>query len=110
MIMKLIDLVPYVAPITIGFGFVFSLAIALRLYIDAPEKKEMGFNKYWHAFMLDASPGNEKKLLEYSDKIERYSLFVITTVRLRLRSKMLKAKRGKAFSGFFGCPRFERYL
>jgi hypothetical protein len=74
--MTLIDLVSYVAPTTIIFNIVVGLVIALKLYIKAPERDVMGFNKYWHALMMDAAPGKEKNLLKYDDDENRNQLFL----------------------------------
>jgi len=55
-------------------GIIVSFIAALTLYQDAPEKSDIGFNKYWNALMLDASPG-DKTLLKFEG--ERLKIFLI---------------------------------
>lgn len=65
---------------TIVLNLVSSFALSLALYIDAPERGEIGFNKYWQALMMDAAPWSGKKLLQYEDRPSRYKLFFIHRV------------------------------
>lgn len=55
-------------------GVIVGFIAALTLYQDAPEKYDLGFNKYWNALLLDASPG-DKTLLKFEG--ERLKIFLI---------------------------------
>lgn len=71
------ELVRVVMLSVIVFNLTSSFLLSLALYGDAPERGEIGFNKYWQALMMDAAPWSGKKLLQYSDRPGRYKLFVI---------------------------------
>lgn len=58
-------------------NIIISLGITILLYGEAPEKNDIGFNKYWQTLMMDSYPSADKKLLIYDDKKERYQLFKI---------------------------------
>lgn len=66
--------------VSVIFNILSGLIIALKLYSDAPEKNDIGFNKYWNALMVDASPGKDKPLLVYNDKSSRFELFNILKI------------------------------
>lgn len=72
---KIINYLHYANPIAIVIGIVLSLAITIKLYRDAPERKGLGFSKYWQALMMDSFPSDDKSILIYEDSQERFALF-----------------------------------
>lgn len=74
---NLINFLRYSMPFVIAVSIVISLVISIRLYSDAPEKNEIGFNKYWQMLMMESYPSADKNLLIYDDKPERHKWFKI---------------------------------
>ena len=72
---NLINYLHYANPFAIILAIVSSALIAIKLYSGAPEKKDLGFNKYWQTLMMDSFPSEDKNILIYDDFPERLLLF-----------------------------------
>lgn len=72
---NLINYLHYANPFAIFFAIIASSLIAIKLYSGAPEKKDLGFNKYWQTLMMDSFPSGDKNILIYDDCQARLSLF-----------------------------------
>lgn len=73
--MSVENLINYSLPFAIILNIVVSLVIAIKLYLNAPEKNDIGFNKYWQTLMMDSYPSHDKNLLIYDDNPQRKKLF-----------------------------------
>lgn len=76
----LINYLHYANPIAIALAIVCSISIAARLYRNAPEKKDLGFVKYWQTLMMDSFPSEDKNILIYDDSSDRLLLFKLHRV------------------------------
>lgn len=72
-----INYLNYAIPFSIIVNILVSISIALQLYSNAPEKNDLGFNKYWQTLMMDSYPSGDKNLLVYDDTPERLNLFKV---------------------------------
>jgi hypothetical protein len=56
-----IEIVTTLMASVIAFNAISSLFVALALYSNAPERGEIGFNRYWQTLVADAAPWSGKK-------------------------------------------------